>query len=110
MLTSRQVSPSTSSAKSSSKSRSSSSTPAPRSFTGWATSPAPRDEFEIYYPKLQTILQPKTRPLVLYCASTSCEDSALVEKALRNLGYTRISIFHGGWAEWTQNALPEEKQ
>ncbi|PTY02971.1 hypothetical protein DB346_07620 [Verrucomicrobia bacterium LW23] len=70
----------------------------------------PRDEFDIYYPKLQTILQPKTRPLVLYCASSSCEDSALVEKALRKLGYTNIAIFHGGWAEWTNARFPEEKQ
>ncbi|PTY02211.1 hypothetical protein DB346_10050 [Verrucomicrobia bacterium LW23] len=46
----------------------------------------PRDEFEVYYPQLQTILQPKTRPLVLYCSSPSCEDGTLVEKGPAQTG------------------------
>ena len=70
----------------------------------------PRDEFENYYHKLQSQLEKdKNQPLVIYCSSTSCEDSGLVADSLKKLGYTHVSIFHGGWSEWTQAGLPQEK-
>ena len=70
----------------------------------------PRNEFDVYYAKIESQLQPKTRPLVIYCSGTYCEDSKLVEKALRNLGHTHLSIYRGGWTEWSQAQLPVEKQ
>ncbi len=70
----------------------------------------PRDEFEIYYRKLQAVLEKnKAQPLVIYCSGNACEDSGLVTDSLKKLGYTHIVIFHGGWSEWTQAGLPEEK-
>jgi rhodanese-related sulfurtransferase len=70
----------------------------------------PRDEFENYYHKLQSQLEKeKNQPLVIYCSSTSCEDSGLVAASLKKLGYTHVSIFHGGWNDWTQAGLPQEK-
>jgi rhodanese-related sulfurtransferase len=70
----------------------------------------PRDEFEKGYANLQKLLEVnKERPIVLYCSSSSCQDSGLVQKALRDLGYTHVSIFHGGWSAWTQAGLTEEK-
>lgn len=48
--------------------------------------------------------------LVVYCSSRSCEDSKLVRKALMDLGFRRVSVFLGGWAEWSAAGLPEEKQ
>lgn len=70
----------------------------------------PRDDFDNYYRQHQTSLEKdKSQVLVVYCSGGDCEDSELVETALRKLGYTRISIFHGGWGEWTQAGLPEER-
>jgi len=69
----------------------------------------PRDNFETFYRQHQSILESdKTQALVIYCSGGSCEDSDLIESALRKLGYTRISIFQGGWSEWKNAGLPEE--
>jgi len=69
----------------------------------------PRDDFENYYRQHQAKLETaKSQALVIYCSGGSCEDSELVETALRKLGYTRISVFEGGWHEWTRAGLPEE--
>ena len=70
----------------------------------------PRDDFENYYKKNQTVLErDKAQPLIIYCSGSSCEDSGLTAATLKKLGYTHVSIFHGGWDEWTRAGLPEEK-
>lgn len=69
----------------------------------------PRDDFENFYRQHQAVLESdKTQALVIYCSGGSCEDSDLIESALRKLGYTQISIFQGGWNEWKSAGLPEE--
>jgi rhodanese-related sulfurtransferase len=45
--------------------------------------------------------------LVVYCSGGGCEDSRLVAKALAAAGYTNVSVFPGGWDEWTAGGLPE---
>jgi len=68
-----------------------------------------RDDFEKAYAKVKDLLEKdKNQALVLYCATSSCEDSHLVQTALSKLGYTNVAIFTGGWAAWTQANLPEE--
>jgi len=70
----------------------------------------PRDEFETGYAKIKNQLErDKNQPLAVYCASSSCEDSDLVRKALSRLGYTQVAVFHGGWAQWTVAGKPQEK-
>lgn len=69
----------------------------------------PRDDFENYYRKNQDRLTgDKNKTIVIYCSGDACEDSKLVEAALKQLGHSRISIFPGGWNEWTAAGLPEE--
>ncbi|MEI9896993.1 MAG: rhodanese-like domain-containing protein [Chthoniobacter sp.] len=71
--------------------------------------PLPRDDFETFYRKLQTLLEAdRGRLLLVYCSGDSCEDSALVAEALKRLGFSNIAIFKGGWSEWTGSHLPEE--
>lgn len=70
----------------------------------------PREDFENGYAILKNKLeQDKNQPIAVYCSSSSCEDSHLVEKALVKLGYTNIAVFSGGWAQWTEAGLVEEK-
>lgn len=69
----------------------------------------PRDDFESAYKNLQKTLEAdRSRAVVIYCSGSSCEDAALVRKALYALGYTQLSIFEGGWAEWTGAGKPKE--
>ncbi|MDR3404221.1 MAG: rhodanese-like domain-containing protein [Chthoniobacter sp.] len=71
----------------------------------------PRDDFEIFYQKQRQKLESyKNRTLLIYCQSSSCEDSHLVADALSHLGYTRLAVFTAGWNQWTQQHLPEEKE
>ena len=69
----------------------------------------PRESFEEAYTNLKPVLEShKSSPIVVYCSSRSCEDSKLVEQALRSLGYQQVAVFTGGWAAWTDAGLPEE--
>ena len=47
-------------------------------------------------------------PVVVYCAGDACVDSQIVAAGLKKLGYARVMVFQGGWAEWQQAGLPEE--
>ena len=70
----------------------------------------PREDFEDRYQALQAVLQShRDTPLVVYCASTDCHDSQMVAEALKKLGYARVRLFRGGWADWENAHFPEEK-
>jgi rhodanese-related sulfurtransferase len=70
----------------------------------------PREALESGYAKLKAQLESdKSQPLVVYCSGISCEDSIMVQQALVKLGYTHVSIFRGGWDEWSDAGLPVEK-
>ena len=69
----------------------------------------PRDDFEVGYAALKAKLEAdRSQPLVIYCSSSSCEDSGLVKKSLKTLGYSNIALFEGGWAAWTGAKKTEE--
>jgi rhodanese-related sulfurtransferase len=69
----------------------------------------PRDEFAEAYAVLKGQLEKdRSQPIVVYCDGKDCEDSKLVQKALRDLGYSQIAIYKGGWAEWTAAGKPKE--
>lgn len=69
----------------------------------------PRDDFENVYPTLKDKLEADhAQPLVIYCASLSCEDAGLVKRSLAALGFTQLKVFEGGWAEWTDAGKPRE--
>jgi len=70
----------------------------------------PRDEFEEGYKAIKEILEAdKNRQLVIYCANESCKDAELVYEALKKLGYTRISIYVGGWSEWQRYSVTNDQ-
>jgi len=71
----------------------------------------PRDDFEKQYQALQSTLQShRDKPLVVYCSSTDCHDSQMVADALQKLGYAHVRLFRGGWSDWENASLPEEKE
>ncbi|MEM1159270.1 MAG: rhodanese-like domain-containing protein [Verrucomicrobiota bacterium] len=69
----------------------------------------PRDDFQKGYNKIKSRLEiNKHQSLIVYCSSSSCQDSGLIVSALEKLGYQHISVFKGGWSEWQNAGLPEE--
>jgi rhodanese-related sulfurtransferase len=46
------------------------------------------------------------KPVVFYCASSSCALSANAAMRARQLGYTQVAWYRGGIAAWTQAGLP----
>ncbi len=46
------------------------------------------------------------RPIVVYCQSSECPWSDRVATSLVRQGYRNISIFPGGWVEWSQDEQP----
>jgi len=55
-------------------------------------------EFQLHIPEL--IALPRTKPVVVYCDGGQCELSHYLAEQLRTLGFRRIYIYEGGWAEW----------
>ena len=46
---------------------------------------------------------PAEAPIVVYCGSSKeCEDSKIVSRQLREVGFTSIMIYQGGFPEWSK--------
>lgn len=70
----------------------------------------PREDFENAFAQHRNQLEKdKAGLIVVYCSGSSCEDSDLVRKGLHRLGFSRVSVFKGGWSAWTSAGLPEER-
>lgn len=50
----------------------------------------------------------KDTPFVFYCTGYDCEDSHILAQKLKEDGYTRLAVFHGGFPEWEQAGYPME--
>lgn len=70
----------------------------------------PRDTFVASYLKGRVVLeQHKDLPVLLYCSGDPCEESHLIGGALQQLGFIQVYIFTGGWRQWQEMELPEER-
>lgn len=47
-----------------------------------------------------TVIPDHRAPVVVYCASDTCENSHLAAKRLVELGYENVSVYPGGKADW----------
>jgi len=53
---------------------------------------------------------PKDSRIVMYCQSAGCKFAEIVAIKLKDDGYSNISIFKGGWAEWiAKNGKKEDE-
>ncbi|NVB84199.1 MAG: rhodanese-like domain-containing protein [Kofleriaceae bacterium] len=60
--------------------------------------------------ELATVAVPrKDAPVVVYCASATCQNSHVAAKALTDLGYTDVQVYAGGKADWEAAGLPFER-
>ena len=55
-----------------------------------------------------TVIPDHSTPVVVYCASRSCQNSRIAAQRLIQLGYTDVSVYEGGKQEWEEGGLPFE--
>jgi rhodanese-related sulfurtransferase len=67
-----------------------------------------RDDFAHDYRRLAPVLKDNTKPIIVYCSGGACHDSKLVANALLSLGSSDVSVYTGGWDEWSTSNLPTE--
>ncbi len=65
----------------------------------------PFEQFDAWWPTVEERLS-KDREIVTYCSGADCELSLFLARHLRGLGYTKISIFFGGWLKWQNEKMP----
>lgn len=49
------------------------------------------------------------RRLIVYCSGEDCEDSRIVARGLCAMGYSNVSLYGGGWEEWSAAGAPVQK-
>lgn len=65
----------------------------------------PHDQIEALAPEL---LPDKDREVVVYCASTTCQNSEIAAEALTDLGYSKVLEYVEGKADWEAAGYPLE--
>ena len=56
-----------------------------------------------------TLLPDKSRPVVVYCASATCNNSHVAAGILSQVGYADVSVYAGGKQDWSEAELPVER-
>ena len=51
----------------------------------------------------------KATPVVIYCASATCQNSHQAAGALERAGYTNVRVYAEGKAGWAEAGLPLER-
>lgn len=57
-------------------------------------------------PEVAAKLGGKDADIVVYCASSTCQNSHVAAQALERLGYSKVSVFAGGKQDWSDAGLP----
>ena len=55
------------------------------------------------------LLADKSRPVVVYCASATCNNSHIAAGILGQLGYGDVAVYAGGKQDWSEAGLPVER-
>jgi rhodanese-related sulfurtransferase len=65
----------------------------------------PHDQVADLAPRL---LPDLAAPIVVYCASRTCQNSHIAAQRLTQLGYSDVSVYAGGKQDWEEGGLPFE--
>ena len=58
--------------------------------------------------RIENAVPDRGRRIVVYCASGPCQNSGIAARRLAALGYSDVSDYHEGKAEWIAAGLPVE--
>ena len=67
----------------------------------------PHDRIPEFMDVLNTEVSTDAR-VVAYCRSVTCDFSDLLATEMKVIGYQDVSVFSGGWDEWTKAKYPTE--
>lgn len=56
-----------------------------------------------------SVIRDRHAPVVVYCASEACQNSHTAAKRLTELGYSDVSVYTGGKADWKQRGYCLER-
>jgi rhodanese-related sulfurtransferase len=59
--------------------------------------------------RLAPAILARDQPIVVYCSSRSCTASPTLAQKLVDLGFTEVTDFEGGSAEWERAGYPLER-
>lgn len=63
----------------------------------------PRESFEEDFQRLrEDELSDTSAPIIVYCSSASCPDADIVRRGLEALGYRNVTVYKGGWEEFSR--------
>jgi len=66
----------------------------------------PHDRVDALAP---TVVPDKTAEIVVYCASSTCQNSHIAARRLEQFGYANVSVYPGGKQDWQDAGLPVER-
>lgn len=70
--------------------------------------PLPSGEFDKYFAMYKSQIK-KAKNLISYCHGAGCKLSEkTAEQLYKTHGFKNVTVFFGGWPQWTQNNLPVE--
>lgn len=69
----------------------------------------PREGFASFLERSGLLGEGKSRVVVVYCQSETCEDSRMVAESLRRVGFASVRVFSEGWRRWVESGEPVEK-
>ena len=55
------------------------------------------------------VVADRSAPVVIYCASATCQNSHQAASALERAGYTNVRVYAEGKAGWSDAGLPLER-
>ena len=56
------------------------------------------------------VLPDKSAPIVVYCASATCQNSHIEARLLEQRGYADVSVYAGGKQDWSEAGLAFERE
>lgn len=59
--------------------------------------------------RIEASLPDRSAPVVTYCASLTCQNSAQLAQRLLSMGYRDVREYAEGKADWTEHDLPTER-
>jgi len=58
--------------------------------------------------QVEDLIGGKDTPVVVYCASSSCDASKKAAKKLEDVGFTQVECYEGGTKEWQDKTVKSE--
>ncbi len=70
--------------------------------------PMPVSDFANAFGNLAGLLTSFADPLLVYCSGADCDESVELAAKLRDIGYTNVVVYAGGFDEWKAAGRPVE--